>query len=300
MYPELDQYINFIKIEKGLSPNTIESYSHDLRRLCEFLEQKKIASLNNVEESHILAFLIFLHKHEMDSRSVSRNLVSVRSFFKFLRREKIIKDDPTAKVEFPKKWQKLPEVMPVSEVDRLLTAPDLNDSLGFRNYAILQLMYASGLRVSEVVNLSLNQLTLGTTDFDQTYLMTMGKGSKERIVPVGKQARQVLKEYIETVRPKFANTSSPDRLFLSRHGNELTRQQLWNIITKLVRKAGIKRHVTPHTMRHSFATHLIEHGADLRSVQTMLGHADITSTQIYTHMNTTHLKDLYKKFHPRS
>lgn len=300
MHNELDQYINFIKIEKGLSPNTVESYNHDLKRLCDFLESKKISDLNKVEESHILECLVFLHKGGMESRSVSRNLVSIRSFFKFLRREKIIKDDPTAKIEFPRKWQRLPEVMTIAEVDSLLTAADLNDKIGFRNFAILQLMYASGLRVSEVVNLSLNQLTLGTTDFDQTYLMTMGKGSKERIVPVGKKAREVVKEYIETIRPTLANPSSPDKLFLSRHGKELSRQQLWNIITKLVRKAGIKRHVTPHTMRHSFATHMIEHGADLRSVQTMLGHADISSTQIYTHMNTTHLKDLYKKFHPRS
>jgi integrase/recombinase XerD len=190
--------------------------------------------------------------------------------------------------------------MTIEEVDALLCAPDVKNDLGFRDHAILQLMYASGLRVSELVGLSISQLTIGTTEFDQTFLMTMGKGSKERVVPVGKAACNVVREYLETVRPRLKKEGSPDRIFLNRLGNGLTRQQLWNIIRRLAMKAGIRRHITPHTLRHSFATHMIERGADLRSVQTMLGHADITSTQIYTHVNTKHLKDIYKKFHPRA
>lgn len=300
MYNEIDSYINYVRVEKGLSGNSVSAYAHDLKVLADFFESKGIKNLNDVREPHILAFLVYLHKGGMESRSVSRHLVSTRGLFRFLRREKMIDYDPSEKIEFPKKWHRLPEVMTISEVDAVLGAPDVKTSFGFRDFAILQIMYASGLRVSEVVNISLNQLTLGTTDFDQTYLVTMGKGAKERIVPIGHVACKVLKEYIETIRPGLAKTNSPDKLFLSRFGRGLSRQQLWNIITGLARKAGIKRKITPHTLRHSFATHLIERGADLRSVQTMLGHADISSTQIYTHVNATHLKELYKKFHPRA
>lgn len=300
MYPEIDEYLNFIQVEKGLSGHTVSAYAHDLAVLAEFFENKKIADLKSVQEPHILAFLIFLHKGGMESRSVARHLTTIRCFFKFLRREKKIFFDPTAKIEFPKRWHRLPDVLPLEDVDRLLSAPDLKNNLGFRDHAILQLMYASGLRVSEVVGLSLNQLTLGTTDFDLTYLMTMGKGSKERIVPVGKVACAVLKEYIENVRPLIAKPTSPDKLFLSRFARGMSRQQVWNIIQRLAQKAHINLHITPHTLRHSFATHLVEHGADLRSVQTMLGHSDISSTQIYTHVSITHLKELYKKFHPRA
>ena len=300
MFHEVDAYLDYIRVEKGLSSNTIEAYAHDLRRMCEFFEAKKITDIKSVYEPHILAFLVFLHRGKMESSSVSRNLVAVRSFFRFLRREKLIDDDPTTKIEFPKKWLRLPEVMTIGEVDALLAASDLKNDFGFRNHAILQLMYACGLRVSEVINLSLNQITLGTTNYDLTFLMTMGKGSKERIVPIGKVACLVLKEYLEIVRPRLTKEKPSDKLFLSRFGRAMTRQQLWKIIKKMARKAGIKRDIKPHTLRHSFATHLIEHGADLRSVQTMLGHADISSTQIYTHVNTTHLKEIYKKFHPRA
>ena len=300
MYPEIDLYLDYIRVEKGLSPNSIGAYAHDLRLMAEFFEKKQIKDLNTVREPSILAFLVDLHKSGIGSRSVARHLVSVRGFFAFLRREKKIDYDPTAKVDFPKKWFKLPEVMSVEEVDRILAAPDVKMPLGFRDHAIMQVMYASGLRVSELVNLTLNQLTMGTTEFDQAYIVTMGKGSKERVVPLGKTAVAALREYIETVRPLFANKGSPDNVFLSRRGQRLTRQQLWNIITGLAKKAGIRRDISPHTLRHSFATHMIERGADLRSVQTMLGHADISSTQIYTHVDTVHLKELYKKFHPRA
>lgn len=300
MFPEVDLFINYVRVEKRLSANTVEAYAHDIRRFCEFLEKKGVDNLKKVFEPHILAFLVTLHKGGIEGRSVARNLVSVRGFFSFLRREKILPDDPTSKVEFPKKWHKLPEVMSLPEVDSLLAAADIKKDLGFRNHAILQLMYSSGLRVSEAAGISMNQLTLGTTDFDQTFLVTMGKGSKERVVPIGHTAVGVLKEYIEQVRPRLAKQNSPDNLFLSRFAKALTRQQIWNVITGLARKAGIRRKITPHTLRHSFATHLIERGADLRSVQTMLGHADISSTQIYTHVDATHLKELYKKHHPRA
>jgi len=300
MYKEIDAYIDFVRIEKRLSRHTVSAYAHDLRMMVEFFDKKHLNSVSNVKEPHILEFLVELHKSGMESRSIARHLVSVRSFFNFLRIEKIINDDPAAKIEFPKKWQRLPEVMTPGEVDVLLAVPNIKTPIGFRDHSILQLMYACGLRVSEVVGLALTQMTLGTTDDDQTFLVVMGKGSKERVVPIGKVARLALKEYLETVRPTFVAADSTDKVFLSRLGKGLTRQQLWKIIKRLVLKAGIKRHITPHTLRHSFATHMIERGADLRSVQTMLGHADITSTQIYTHVNTTHLREIYKKFHPRS
>lgn len=301
MFDEIDSYLNYIRVEKGLSPNSVSAYTHDMHVMSEFFDKKGIKSLGTIREPHILAFLVNLHKGGMESRSVARHLVTIRGLFNFLRREKIISYNPTAKVEFPKKWHRLPDVMTIEEVDSLLAASDVNSDFGFRDHVILQLMYACGLRVSEVVNLTLNQLTLGSTDSDLTYLITMGKGSKERIVPIGHVACKTIKEYIETVRPRLIKKGSQDdKLFISRLGRGLSRQQLWNIITKLAREAGIKRNIKPHTLRHSFATHLIERGADLRSVQTMLGHADISSTQIYTHVNTTHLKDIYKKFHPRA
>ncbi|MBI2091950.1 MAG: site-specific tyrosine recombinase XerD [Deltaproteobacteria bacterium] len=300
MHAEIDSYLGYIRVEKGLSINTVAAYARDLGQMLDFFVSKNIKEIKAVREPHILAFLVHLHKNGVESRSVARHLVSVRGFFKYLRMETKVSYDPTAQVEFPRKWQRLPEVMALDEIDRLLAVPDAKSDFGFRNFAILHLMYASGLRASEIVNLSLNQLNLGTTDYDQTFLVTIGKGSKERIVPIGHVALLVLKEYIQFVRPRLSKPGSPDRLFLSRFGKGLSRQQLWNIIKAVVEKAGIKREITPHTLRHSFATHLIERGADLRSVQTMLGHASISSTQIYTHMNTTHLKELYKKFHPRA
>jgi integrase/recombinase XerD len=300
MHAEIDSYIDYIRVEKGLSLNTVAAYSRDLGQMVDFFDSKNVKEIKTVKEPHILAFLVNLHKNGVESRSVARHLVSVRGFFKFLRRENKIDHDPTAQVEFPKKWQRLPEVMTLDEIDRLLAIPNSKNNFGYRNFAILHLMYSSGLRASEIVNLSLNQLNLGTTDYDQTFLVTIGKGSKERIVPIGHVALLVLKEYIQFIRPKLSKPGSSDRLFLSRFGKGLSRQQLWSIIKALVAKTGIKRDITPHTLRHSFATHLIERGADLRSVQTMLGHADISSTQIYTHMNATHLKELYKKFHPRA
>lgn len=300
MFDELDKYLDHVRIEKRLSPNTVQAYAHDLQLMIGYFRTHRISSFGAVKDTDILGFLVDLHKGGIESRSVARHLVSVRGLFHFLRREKLIDEDPTLQIEFPKKWHKLPEVMTMEEVDRMLAAPDTKDTYGFRNHAIIQLMYASGLRASELVNISLGQLTLGTTDHDQTFLTTIGKGSKERLVPIGHVAVAVLKEYIETIRPSLAKHGSSDSLFLSRFGQKLTRQQLWNIVTRLARKAGINRNIKPHTLRHSFATHLIERGADLRSVQTMLGHSDISSTQIYTHVNSTHLKDIYKKFHPRA
>ncbi len=302
MFPEIDQFLNYVRIEKRLSSNTVSAYAHDISRFALYLEKKGVANLNSARDVHILAYLVELHKSGIEGRSISRNLVSLRGMFKFLVREKLIDSDPSVQIEFPKKWHRLPEVMTLEEVDKLLAAPDTNTSFGFRNHAIIQLMYASGLRVSEVVNLTLNQLSLGETNLKDEirFLMAMGKGSKERIVPIGHIARNVLDEYIRTVRPLLSKQNSPDNVFLSRFGRKISRQQLWKIITRLARKAGIKRQVKPHTLRHSFATHLIERGADLRSVQTMLGHSDISSTQIYTHVNTTHLKEIYKKFHPRA
>ncbi len=300
MHEQIDTYLDYLRVEKGLSKNTIDAYSRDLRQMADFFESKRATSLKQISDTHILALLVQLHKLKMDSRSVARHLVTVRGLFKFLKREKYIKDDPTALIEFPKKWHKLPKVMMMDEVEALLSAADLNSKLGLRNYAIIQLMYATGLRASEVVNLTTNQVNMGMTDYDQAYLITMGKGSKERIVPLGRVACKAIKEYLETLRPSLAKKRNTDKLFVSRLGRHLSRQQLWNIVKALAKKAKIKTEITPHTLRHSFATHLLENGADLRSVQTMLGHSDISTTQIYTHVNKTRLREIYKKFHPRA
>jgi len=300
MHEQIDTYLDYLRVEKGLSKNTIDAYSRDLRQMADFFESKRATSLKQISDTHILALLVQLHKLKMDSRSVARHLVTVRGLFKFLKREKYIKDDPTALIEFPKKWHKLPKVMMMDEVEALLSAADLNSKLGLRNYAIIQLMYATGLRASEVVNLTTNQVNMGMTDYDQAYLITMGKGSKERIVPLGRVACKAIKEYLETLRPSLSKKRNTDKLFVSRLGRHLSRQQLWNIVKALAKKAKIKTEITPHTLRHSFATHLLENGADLRSVQTMLGHSDISTTQIYTHVNKTRLREIYKKFHPRA
>lgn len=299
MQEMIDVYLDNVSIEKGLSVNTVKAYARDLISMASYFKEKGVLDVKEASEEHLLAFLVHLHKSGMDSRSISRHLVSIRMFFKFLLHERYISANPCEFIEFPKSWFRLPDVLTLEEVDALLAAPNINDNFGMRNNAMIQLMYATGLRASEVVGLTLTNITLGTTDYDQTFLITMGKGSKERMVPIGHIARKAVLEYLETARPFLAKKNSPDKLFLSRFGRGMTRQQLWNIIERYVMIAGIKKHVSPHTLRHSFATHLIERGADLRSVQTMLGHASVNSTQIYTHLDRMHLKEMHKKFHPR-
>jgi integrase/recombinase XerD len=291
----IDQYLTYLRVEKQLAANTLEAYGHDLRCFAEHMSKKGKKDAGSIEERDILSFLVSLHEGKLTSRSVTRYLVAVRGLFLYLLREKKIGGDPTAKIEFPAKWKKLPHVLSLEQVDMLLAQPLRNSVLGMRDHAIIQLFYASGLRISEM-----SMLTVDRINLQQGYVIPMGKGSKERVVPMGKQAIQAISEYLDEARPKLSGKRICDRLFLSRRGTGISRQRIWETIKFYAKKAGISINVTPHMLRHSFATHLMEHGADLRIVQTMLGHADVSTTQIYTHVSMQHVMDLYKKFHPRA
>ncbi len=291
----IDEYLTHLRVEKQLAANTLEAYGHDLRCFAEHMSKKDRKDAASIEERDILSFLVTLHERKLTSRSVTRYLVTVRGLFSYLLKEKKIDGDPTAKVEFPAKWKKLPHVLSLEQVDALLSQPDRKTTLGIRDHAIIQLFYASGLRISEM-----SMLTIDRINLQQGYVMPMGKGSKERVVPMGKTAIEAISEYLGDSRPDLAGKRQCDRLFLSRRGTGISRQRIWETIKFYAKKAGITINVTPHMLRHSFATHLIEHGADLRIVQTMLGHADVSTTQIYTHVSRQHVMELYKKFHPRA
>ncbi len=290
----ISQFLDYLSIEKGLSQNTIKSYKQDLSKFVAYLHSHSIKNIANVTKHNISRYLYYLKDRGLSSSSISRNLAAIKMFFRFLVSEKIIKEDTANLLESPRLIRQLPEVMDTSEVTRMLEAPAGRDTLGLRDKAVLELMYATGMRVSEVVGIFKENLNL-----DMGFIRCSGKGGKERIVPVGRKAKLALSKYLEKSRPKLARHTQDSHLFLSRLGRKISRQSLWKMLKKYARLAGIKRKITPHTLRHSFATHLLERGADLRSVQELLGHADISTTQIYTHINKARLKGIHKKYHPR-
>ncbi|MBN1872275.1 MAG: site-specific tyrosine recombinase XerD [Candidatus Omnitrophica bacterium] len=294
MRQAIDQFLDYLSLERGLAKNTLEAYSHDLKSFIYYLESHHMASLKDVKKSDITDFMLFQKDSEKSSSSIARSLVALKVFFRFLVREGLLKDDIASVIETPKLWKHLPDTLSFDEVERLLKAPNLKDWKGVRDKACLEVMYATGLRVSEVVGLN-----LGDLNFDLGVIRCLGKGSKERIVPIGKQAKIAVRRYINEVRPALEKTSGEKGLFLSRLGRKMSRVMLWKIIKTYTRKARIKKVIKPHTLRHSFATHLLERGADLRIVQEMLGHANISTTQIYTHINRERLKSIHKKYHPR-
>lgn len=293
----LNDFLHYLVVEKGLSSNTIQSYKRDLTGYLLFLQKKlQITNMNDVTRGHIMQFLGSLRNGGKSSRTIARHIASIRSFHHFLILDHIVDHDPTVHIETPQSELKLPKVLNTEEVDTLLNAPDLTTPLGLRDKAMMELMYATGMRVSELINLKINDLHLSLG-----FVRCIGKGSKERIIPIGKMATVAMNEYLEKSRPKLLNKKTKtDFLFLNHHGDQLSRQGFWKILKQLAIKAGISKELTPHTLRHSFATHLLENGADLRSVQELLGHADISTTQIYTHVTKTRLKDVYKQFHPRA
>lgn len=291
----VDDYIRHLKVERRLSLNSILAYSTDLQHWLQFLEKNHVAAPAQIKDTHVFQFVSTSHEAGLKSRSIARAIVVVRGFLNYLCDQKIITQNPAQEFESPRGWKKLPKVLSEDWVSRLLEAPPVATANGLRDRAFLQLMYATGMRVSEAVNLPLHHL-----QWDKGYLLTMGKGNKERLIPIGREALAALKDFVEGVRPQWAKDNSPDVTFLSPRGRVWTRQTAWRMIRNYALKIGAPQKVTPHMLRHSFATHLLEHGADLRSVQEMLGHADVTTTQIYTHLSTTHLKDIYKKFHPRA
>jgi integrase/recombinase XerD len=290
----LDAFLDYLKVERGLAPNSIAAYRSDLVKYIEFLKKNKLTNPDKIKRKHINDFLFSL-RNKFATVTISRYLSSVKNFHRFLVREKIAKNDFSNLIESPKIGKKIPEVLNYDEVTKILSFSKLKKPQDLRDKTILELMYATGLRVSEVAGLRVDDLNL-----EVDFLKCKGKASKERIVPLSKAANKMLKDYLGQSRPRLLKGKVTNHLFLSQGGRNLTRQSIWKMIKKRVLSAGIKKKVSPHTLRHSFATHLLEGGADLRSVQEMLGHSSITTTQIYTHVNKMRLKQIHSRYHPRA
>jgi integrase/recombinase XerD len=292
-------FLSYLRVEKGLAQNTIVAYGRDLKRFSAFLAKRRKHEARNVTRDDVVDFLSSLYKEKMDSRSVARYLVSLRSFYKYLMMEELVPLDPTENLESPKIRHSLPTYLRVDEIDRLLAAPNLGTPIGLRDRAMLEVFYSTGLRVSEVLNLRLSDI-----DMRMGYVRCIGKGNKERLVPIGRKAIEAVEQYLALSRPHFVRPSAPpphnQALFLTRIGRRLSRISIWKILHDYGVRLGLRGRLTPHKLRHSFATHLLERGADLRSVQLMLGHADISTTQIYTHVVEERLKQVYKAHHPRA
>jgi integrase/recombinase XerD len=290
----IEQFLSYISVEKGMANNTLSSYKRDLFKFADFLKSKKIYSIEQVSRQMINSFMMAERERGLGSNSVSRELACIKSFFKFLLKENMVKEDAANIIESPKLWKKLPFTLSVEEIEVLLNAPNVRDPIEARDKACLELMYATGMRVSELVNLKIDDINI-----DVGFAKCFGKGSKERIVPFGRKAKESLERYLEKSRPQFLKKNISNSLFLTRLSKPMSRQMFWKIIKKYVKIARIKKKVTPHSLRHSFATHILERGADLRIVQEMLGHSDISTTQIYTHVSKDRLKSIHQKFHPR-
>ncbi|HEV7922479.1 MAG TPA: site-specific tyrosine recombinase XerD [Thermoanaerobaculia bacterium] len=286
-------FLDYLAVEKGLARNSLASYRIDLRHFGHWLGDQKL-QLEEVQRVHIVRYFQALRTAGIAARSVARALAAIRGLFRFLVAERHLKVDPTENLENPKLWTTLPKSLQPSEVEALLRAPDRETAEGLRDGAMLELLYATGLRVSELIHVKIDDLVM-----DAGFLRTMGKGSKERIVPFGDAARDAIVRYVEQGRAHFAKAPDP-HLFLSRRGRPMTRQSFWMKVLKYARLAGVQSHISPHVLRHSFATHLLENGADLRSVQMMLGHSDISTTQIYTHVSRARLQKIYEQYHPRA
>ena len=288
-----DAYCSFLRIEKGLSENTVDAYSADLRQFRKFLAKYKL-SLADVDVQDIALYLKELEGQSIAPRSRARKISSLRSFFDYLVDEQAVANNPCAYVAMPKTAAKLPQILSEQEVLSLLDAPTLDKPAGYRDRAMLEVMYGSGLRVSELVGLNVG-------DIDELgFVRCLGKGNKERIIPIGSHALQAASDYLKYARGRLVTNPRERALFVNARGSRLTRQGFWKILKGWAKAAGIKKEISPHMIRHSFATHLLRHGADLRSVQEMLGHADLTTTQIYTHLDKGHLRDVYGKAHPRA
>jgi len=289
-----DQYLNYLLIEKGLSAKTLDSYGSDMAMYLSFLEENKINNISDADTPVIIKHLIAMRNAGLGARSRARHLVTIRGFYRFLVQEKLLKHDPTRLIDLPKSGLKLPDVLSVEEVKLLLSIPDTKTSKGSRDAAMLELLYAAGLRVSELINLKLQDVNL-----EAGFVRVFGKGSKERVVPIGLFAKEKIDDYLKTARPLILKIIASRYLFVARAGKPMTRQGFWKLIKRYALKAGFNKKITPHSLRHSFASHLLEGGADLRAVQLMLGHVDISTTQIYTHVAREHLKKIHEKFHPR-
>lgn len=295
MEDHLQSFIHYLTVEKGLSKNTLESYKRDLKQFVAYLRKSEQSKIEEISRQNIVSYLMVLREQGKATSTISRSMASIRAFFQFLLRDQKIISDPSIHLETPKIERRLPKVLSIAEVEALLQAPQSSTAFGQRDRAMLELLYATGIRVSELISLSLEDVHL-----QMGFVKCLGKGSKERVIPLGRVAIESLEQYIQVGRHKLDKKKRSKALFLNHHGNPISRQGFWKIIKKHAKDAGIEKDIMPHTIRHSFATHLLENGADLRSVQEMLGHADISTTQIYTHVTKTRLKDVYSKAHPRA
>jgi integrase/recombinase XerD len=289
----VSQFLDYLKVERGLARNTIAAYASDLGKFCAFLSDTK-KTIGTLKRQDLSEFFMREKERGFSATSVARQMIAIKVFYKFLFQFKMVAENPTQVLETPKLWKTLPDVLSVQEVERFLSAIGTLDVTAKRDGVIFELMYSTGLRVSELVTLKTQDVNL-----EVGFVRCLGKGTKERIVPLGKKAAAAIKRYLKEVRPALAGTKASQFLFLSRFGDKLTRQMIWKQIKSYTKKAQIKKEVSPHTLRHSFATHLLEHGAELRAVQEMLGHANIATTQIYTHINKERLKKIHTLYHPR-
>lgn len=296
MEKERTQFLQYIQIERGLAHNTIESYKRDLQQYDQYvLNVEGVKEMEAITRQHIVHFLLFLKEQGRADTTIARMIASIRAFHQFALREKLVSNDPSVHVEIPQTAKRLPKVLSVEEVEALLEAPSSSDMFSIRNKALVETMYATGMRVSELL-----QLTLTNTHLSMGFVRCIGKGNRERIIPLGQAAIDAIERYVADSRDKLMKKVSHDVLFVNHHGRPMTRQGFWKIIKQLAEKANIEKEITPHTLRHSFATHLLENGADLRAVQEMLGHVDISTTQIYTHVTKKRMRDVYANYHPRA
>lgn len=295
----IQQFLDHLKIERELSVATVQAYGRDLAGFASFAAGRSVTAVEAVRTIDVLEYLAHLTDRKISARSQARRLIALRQLFKFLKAERVIETNPSEDVDLPRFGQALPDFLGVEEVDRLMNAPNRATDRGARDGAMLETLYGTGLRVSELIKLRVQDVS-----FDAGYLVAFGKGRKQRIVPVGEIALVSLRHYVEEVRPRFLRLERAarvsDALFLTRLGRPMTRQGFWKLLGQYARTAGIRKAISPHKLRHSFATHLVERGADLRAVQAMLGHADIGTTEIYTHVSRAHLRAVYDRFHPRA
>jgi integrase/recombinase XerD len=291
----MQPFCDHLAFERGLSPRTLDAYRRDVERLVEFLQERGAQRIADTSARDLHDFVFRLKDQGLQPSSIRRNLSAIRTYFAFLLAEGLVVIDPTERVELPRAWRRLPGVLSTQEIERLLDAPDGADRLFWRDKALLEFAYASGVRVSELCTLKVRDL-----DLLEGVATVFGKGAKERVVPVGRSALRALVVYLREVRPRIVRGEAEGAVFLNHRGQPLSRMGVWNILRKHVTRAGLRKRVTPHTLRHSFATHLLEGGADLAAVQEMLGHADIATTQIYTHVDREYLRDVHRRYHPRA
>jgi len=291
----IDSFYNYLAVIKGLSDNTLESYVRDCRNFINFIENSGVREINEVSHIHIIEYLSNLKTKTFKSKTIARSIVSLKQYFKYLLLEKIITSDPTSNIKSPRMSMTLPEVLNLNDIERLLSCPDLTTNTGIRDATMLEVLYGTGIRVSELINIRLNDLNL-----ELGYLLVRGKGSKERIVPLGKIAIKKIQDYTNNFRQDILKDKLSDYLFINRAGGKMTRQGFWKILKSYALKSGLTKSITPHTIRHTFASHLLDRGADLRTIQLLLGHSDISSTQIYTHIDTKKLKEIHSLYHPRA